>query len=141
MKNYLTRGRSSARILLGGQNFQSVSKEWFTLNPNFEEGITEIIINLDRATAYESTRFKDFAAEVIENGNRKIILNMTKCKMIDSAFMGSMILILKKINSLNGKFKLVANTQNMPVSLSNTSLNEVFDIYPNVESAIFSLKQ
>ncbi len=141
MKNYLTRGRSSARILLGGQNFQSVSKEWFTLNPNFEEGITEIIINLDRATAYESTRFKDFAAEVIENGNRKIILNITKCKMIDSAFMGSMILILKKINSLNGKFKLVANTQNMPVSLSNTSLNEVFDIYPNKESAIFSIKQ
>lgn len=141
MKNYLTRGRSSARIMLGGQNFQAVTKEWFTFNPNVEEGIGEIIINLDRATAYESTRFKDFAAELLENGNRKIILNITKCKMIDSAFMGSMIFTLKKINSLNGKLKLVANTQNMPVSLSHTSLNEVFDIYPNKESAIFSLKQ
>jgi len=141
MRDYLTRGRTAPKILLGGQNFQSTTMEWFTVKTKSGDGIAEVVVNLDRATVYESKRFKDFVTEVIENGSKKIILNITKCKMIDSAFMGSMIIILKKLKTINGKLKLVSNTQNMPVSLSHTSLNEIFDIYPNTESAIFSIKQ
>ncbi|GBD92058.1 hypothetical protein BMS3Abin04_02791 [bacterium BMS3Abin04] len=141
MRDYLTRGRTAPKILLGGQNFQSTAMEWFTVKTKSGDGIAEVVVNLDRATVYESKRFKDFVTEVIENSNKKIILNITKCKMIDSAFIGSMIIILKKLKTINGKLKLVADTQNMPVSISHTSLNEIFDIYPNTESAIFSIKQ
>ncbi len=140
MRDYLLRSRRTPRVMLGGPVMPTVTEEWFSHKKLTPLNIVEININLEKGTNYEAKRFKAYLDTLLEEKNKNYILNLSKCGMLDSIFLGVIITFYKKIKEMNGNLKLVVDPNNTPVSLSKTTLGEIFDIYTQVEAALFSFK-
>jgi anti-anti-sigma factor len=55
----------------------------------------------------DAEEFKKILFKDIQTGWRKIIIDLTECKFIDSTFLGTIVIALKKITELGGKLRLV----------------------------------
>jgi len=97
------------------------------------------VVNLGRATLNEAGEFKKILFQDIETGWRQIIIDLTECEFIDSTFLGSIVISLKKINDLGGKIRLVGFQPEVGKMLQLTKMNHLFDIFETREEAIESL--
>lgn len=99
-----------------------------------------IHVYLNRATLAKAVSFKNFAGETINSGINKLIIDLSMCEYIDSTFLGAMVTLLKKVNSLNGDLRLVYNKNKEMPSLVFvlTRMDKVFKIFPNLQEALDS---
>ena len=65
------------------------------------------VVNLTRATLKEAEEFKLTLLHDIEEGAKKIVVDISECEFIDSTFLGALVVSLKKITSLGGDLRLV----------------------------------
>jgi len=96
------------------------------------------IVKLRRATLNEAGEFKQILLQDIDLGWRKIIVDLTICEFIDSTFLGTLVVILKKITGLGGELRLVGFQPNVNSMLQLTRMNRMFQSYPTKEEAINS---
>ncbi|MBA4251622.1 MAG: anti-anti-sigma factor [Chlorobiaceae bacterium] len=109
------------------------------IRENFEGVIVEVV-NLPRATLREAEEFKKILNEDIENGARKIIVDLTDCEFIDSTFLGALVVSLKKVTALGGDLKLVGFQPSVHSMFELTRMYRVFEAFPNKYEAIESFK-
>ena len=98
------------------------------------------IVNVTRATLYEAEDFKQILLQDIELGWRKIIVDLSLCEFVDSTFLGTLVVSLKKITGHGGKIKLVGFQSKVNSMFQITGLDHVFESYPTKEEAIKSFK-
>ena len=96
------------------------------------------IVNITRATLKEAEDFKQILLEDIESGWRKIIVDVTECEFIDSSFLGSLVVSLKRITSLGGDLRLVGFQPVVNSMFQLTRLDRVFESFFVREEAIKS---
>ena len=96
------------------------------------------VIDLDRATLLDVEEFKKILFEDIQTGWRKIIIDLTECKFIDSTFLGTIVIALKKITELGGKLRLVGIQPETQIMFQLTNMNRIFKIFENREDALQS---
>lgn len=101
---------------------------------------TVIIVDYDRATVYEAKEFYDYVQELIDDGKRKIVVDLENVYFIDSVFFGTLIKVLKKVNKDNGYVKLIVDYKSKPELLSISNFDGIFEIYPNLFEVISSNK-
>lgn len=99
------------------------------------------IVNLTRATLKEAEEFKLTLAQDIELGARKIIVDLTDCEFIDSTFLGSLVVSLKKITSLGGDLRLVGFQPAVHSMFELTRMYRVFEAYKTKEDAMLSFSK
>jgi bifunctional UDP-N-acetylglucosamine pyrophosphorylase/glucosamine-1-phosphate N-acetyltransferase len=75
---------------------------------------------------------------VLEGGNRKLLLNLTRLSYIDSAGMGALVSALKTIRERGGQFKLCSIVPKVLTLIETASLNRVFEILPDEASGLAS---
>jgi anti-anti-sigma regulatory factor len=97
------------------------------------------MINLSTATFSEAARFKKQLETDIDLGYKVIIVDFSNCSLLDSAFMGVLVITLKRLLRLNGTIKIIK-----PGLFSNPILNltgtiEIFELYESVDNAIASI--
>jgi anti-anti-sigma factor len=99
-----------------------------------------LVISILKSTAtyVESARFKQFLDTLIENGNRKIIVDLRKCKLVDSTFWGALIFAQRKIHNHNGSVRIVFDAQKQSVLVIATRMDKIFKMYEDVETAVDS---
>ena len=76
----------------------------------FREEIEDVIVitvNLKRATLAEAEEFKQVLINDIQRGFKKIVVDLASCEFIDSTFLGSLVVSLKKLTGLGGDLRLV----------------------------------
>lgn len=95
-------------------------------------------VYLTRATLAKAVSFKDFAMEVISAGSNKLVIDLSICEYIDSTFLGAMVALLKKVNSLSGDLRLVYNKETPSLVFVLTRMDKVFKIFPNLQDAVES---
>ena len=100
--------------------------------------ILVIIINLDRATLKEADTLKKQLTRSIEDGNLKIIIDLTACEFIDSSFLGALVHILKKCVKSNGDLKLVGFKPAVRSMFELTRMFRVFETHSNLKEAVES---
>lgn len=100
--------------------------------------VTVIHVYLTRATLIKAVNFKDFVGELITEGATKFVVDLSICEYIDSTFLGAMVALLKKVNSLNGDLKLVYNKETPSLVFVLTRMDKVFKIFPMLQEAIES---
>ncbi len=100
--------------------------------------ITVEIVNLTRATLKEAEEFKLTLAQDIEEGARKIVVDLRQCEFIDSTFLGALVVTLKKITALSGDLKLVGFQPAVHSMFELTRMYRVFEAYSTKEEAISS---
>jgi anti-sigma B factor antagonist len=85
--------------------------------------------------AYSSPSLKDKVVKEIENGTKKIVLNLTNVDYIDSAGLGVLVALLKRIKKEQGILRISGLKPNILKIFQLTRLNQIFDIYNTEEEA------
>ena len=106
-----------------------------------EERIGDVlveIVNLERATANEAAELKEKLSGAFNEGYKKIIIDLTECEFVDSAFLGVLVNSLKKVVKLDGDLKLIGFKPAVRSMFELTRLFRVFETYGNLQEAVKS---
>jgi len=93
---------------------------------------------LSRATLARALKFKDLVTEAIGEGATKLVIDLSICEYIDSTFLGAMVSLLKKVNSLNGDLKLVYSKDMPSLVFVLTRMDKVFKVFNSLDDALES---
>lgn len=76
--------------------------------------------------------------EVVKNGGKKIILNLSDVNYIDSSGIGELVSTYTTVTNAGGQLKLLNLTKKIQELLSITKLLTVFSVYQSEQDAIAS---
>ena len=76
--------------------------------------------------------------ELLEGGQKHILLNLEKVKYMDSAGIGELVACYKRAKEKNGTVKLLKPTGKVYDLLQLTKLEEVFDTFDDEREALVS---
>jgi len=96
------------------------------------------IVNLTRATCKEALDFKDVLSLDVESNFKKIVIDIRQCEFIDSAFLGAMVFIKKRLFEMGGDLRIVKSHSNVRTIMEKVGTNRFFSIYDSIESAVRS---
>jgi anti-sigma B factor antagonist len=77
---------------------------------------------------------------LIEEGKKKVLLNMSGVGYIDSSGIGELVSSYTTVNKEHGQLKLLNLTQKLQDLLAITKLLTVFDVYESEDEALNSYK-
>ena len=118
---------------------QSVEFEDFT-----REVVGDVLVesvNFSRATVKEAAIFKDRLVYDILKNNIKIVIDLSHCEYIDSTFLGSLVVVLKKMTERGGEIKYVIPQPSAVYLFKITGLYGVLNLYRNKAEAIESFNK
>ena len=95
-------------------------------------------VDLSRASLNEAEEFKKVLAEDIAKGYKKIIVDLSECDFIDSTFLGTLVVSLKKVTSIGGDLRLVGFKPAVHSMFELTRMYRVFETFKSKEEAIQS---
>lgn len=102
------------------------------------EDVAVIHVFLNRATLAKAVKFKEFVTDVINEGTNKFVIDLSICEYLDSTFLGAMVALLKKVNSMNGDLRLVYNREMPSLVFVITRMDKVFKIFNQLDEALAS---
>lgn len=76
--------------------------------------------------------------ELVEQGNKKVIINMKEVGYIDSSGMATMVEILQQIKGIEGELKLAEASEKIQELFEMVRLKDIFDITDTEEEALSS---
>ncbi len=98
-------------------------------------------VNFSRATLKEAKELKDILFDGIDIGERKIIVDLSMCEFVDSTFMGTLVVSLRKVNALNGDLKLVELHPSARALFELARLFRIFETFNSKEEAMESFSK
>ena len=96
------------------------------------------VVNLSRATMKEAEEFKNFIFKHIDEGFKKIVVDLDKCSFIDSTFLSTLVTSLKSLTAKGGNMKLCSVGSEVQSLLELTGTHRVFQIFPTKKEALRS---
>ncbi len=100
--------------------------------------VTYIQVNIPRATLSEAEEFKNLLISEIDEGSRKIVVDLSACEFIDSTFLGTLVVSLKKLTALEGDLRLVGFQPAVHSMFELTRMYRVFESFKSKEEAVSS---
>jgi len=107
----------------------------------YVDGVFVIAVNLSYGTLNEAKPFRKMVKEDINSGHTKLVIDLSKCDYIDSAFFGAIIVASKKLIDIGYKLKVVKPTIVGEYIFTYTDYSKVFDKYKTREEAIKSFDE
>jgi anti-anti-sigma factor len=95
-------------------------------------------VNLEKATFQEAIEFKSLIDEEIDLGFLNIIISLNGCESFDSAFIGVLVVIWKKVRTKGGSLKLVKLGKFDHSVLHLTGAIEILEKYDSIQEALES---
>jgi len=105
-----------------------------------KEGCTVLSFHEERLDAHNSKELKDYLLSLYENGAKKLILDLTEVRFVDSSGLGSLLSGHKNAGLREGRFVLVGVQSRVQSMFELTRLTRVFEIYRGVEEALANIK-
>ena len=96
--------------------------------------VVVITVNLKRATMVEAEEFKQVLVNDIQRDFKKIVVDLSSCEFIDSTFLGSLVVSLKKLTGLGGDLRLVGFHSMFEL----TRMYRVFESFKSADEAVQS---
>lgn len=96
-------------------------------------------VNLSQATYAEAMQFRKILELDVELGYRTLIVDLSNCNSLDSAFIGVLVVVLKKLVRIGGSLKILKPDLFTNSILNLTGTIEIFEIYESLELAISSI--
>ena len=87
---------------------------------------------------YSAPQFKETLVSGIDEGARRIIVDLTGVTFIDSTALGVLVSGAKRVRPLNGSLDIVCDDENITRIFEITGLDRIFGIYPSREEALKS---
>lgn len=103
-----------------------------------KEGDILIVKPLEkRLDAHTAVDFRKKMAEFIDNGNERIVLNLSEVNFIDSSGLGAIVSTLKKLGG-KGDLAICCAQENVMGMFRLTRLERVFKMSDNEEQAVIA---
>lgn len=105
-----------------------------------KNGVTIVVPQGPRLDAEVAGNFRDLLLSRIENGDRKLILDLPAVDFIDSSGLGALVSALKHLKQLDrgGDIRLANVQPSVGAVLEIIRLNRVFSQFSSVEDAVHS---
>ena len=107
---------------------------------NENNGVILVQVNLSRATLKEAEEFKTILMKDINDGKKKIVVDLSGCEFIDSTFLGTLVISLKKVTSIGGDIKLVGFKPAVRSMFELTRISKVFETFESTNDAVRSFQ-
>jgi anti-sigma B factor antagonist len=88
---------------------------------------------------YTAPEFKERLVQVIEDGKKQLVVDLSKATFIDSTTLGVLVGGVKRLRTNDGQLSLVCSDRNITKIFEITGLDRVFTIYPTREEAVAKL--
>jgi anti-sigma B factor antagonist len=85
---------------------------------------------------YTAPEFKQQLLEVIGEGAKEVVVDLTDTTFIDSTTLGVLVGGVKRLRSNDGQLSLVCGDRNITKIFEITGLDKVFTIYPSRADAL-----
>jgi anti-sigma B factor antagonist len=85
---------------------------------------------------YTAPEFKERMVQVIEQGKKQVVVDLSKATFIDSTTLGVLVGGVKRLRPNEGQLSLVCSDRNITKIFEITGLDRVFTIYPTREEAL-----
>jgi anti-sigma B factor antagonist len=89
---------------------------------------------------YTCSRLREAILDLIENGESRIVIGMSKVNYIDSSGLGTLVGGLRRVGELNGGLAISGASEQIKKVFSITGLNKVFRLFDDDASAARSLE-
>jgi len=106
----------------------------------YKKGLSVFKVELKRATYKDSEEFKEFLVKELQNKPKGVVIDLSQCEFIDSAFLGSILYGSKIISNNGGELRLVACHMDTEALLDLTGISKLIQVYESVNEAEKSLK-
>lgn len=136
MKTKIFNSSSQNGIYLSDQYYQSKRIKKYRSIYDTKINKTIVMVEIDRATVYESKEFYEYIKELLEEGKNNLIIDLDDVYFMDSVFFGTLIKLYKEITNKLGSMKLIVDYNSKPELLSISNFQGIFEIYPNLFEAI-----
>ncbi len=103
-----------------------------------KNGVIVEVVNLSKATMEQAKEFKTILNEHIDQGQLSFVIDLKMCEFIDSTFLSTLILSLKRTSAMGGDIKLVLPNNDIYSMFDSTGMFKVFQIYESVQDAVDS---
>ena len=90
---------------------------------------------------YTAPEFKERLVQVIEDGKKQLVVDLSKATFIDSTTLGVLVGGVKRLRPGGGHLALVCTDQNISKIFEITGLDRVFPIHETRDEALSSVKQ
>ena len=88
---------------------------------------------------YTAPEFKERLVQVIEDGKKQLVVDLSKATFIDSTTLGVLVGGVKRLRPSGGSLALVCTDQNISKIFEITGLDRVFPIHESREKALESV--
>jgi anti-sigma B factor antagonist len=85
---------------------------------------------------YTAPEFKERMVQIIDDGKKQVVVDLTKATFIDSTTLGVLVGGVKRLRPMGGSLALVCSDQNILKIFEITGLDRVFPIHDSRESAL-----
>ncbi len=101
-------------------------------------GIIVVSVNLTRATLSEADEFKQILLGYMDQKYFRFVVDLSQCEFIDSTFLGSLVVTLKKVTVLGGDLKLVGFQPAVQSMFELTRMYRIFEAFTDKQLAVNS---
>ena len=88
---------------------------------------------------YTAPEFKERMVQVIEQGKKQVVVDLSKATFIDSTTLGVLVGGVKRLRTNDGQLSLVCSDRNITKIFEITGLDRVFAIHGTREEAVSKL--
>ena len=85
---------------------------------------------------YTAPEFKERLVQVIEDGKKQLVVDLSKATFIDSTTLGVLVGGVKRLRPVGGSLSLVCTDQNITKIFEITGLDRVFPIHGSRDEAL-----
>lgn len=101
-----------------------------------QNGQIVIGVNEERLDAHNSAELKDRFMRLLEEGGRRLVVDLSIVKFIDSSGLGALLSGYKNATQRGGTLVLSGLQPRVRAMFELTRLNRVFEIYPRLQEAL-----
>jgi anti-sigma B factor antagonist len=98
--------------------------------------IVHVEDNLDQSNCLE---LQSRVISLIAHGRRDIVINLAGARYVNSAGIGVLVFISNLLKRYNRKLKLTALQPNVAAIIKTTHLDEMWEVYEDLDQAVASL--
>jgi anti-sigma B factor antagonist len=108
----------------------------FSISDEAVDQDTHVIELGGEVDLYTAPEFKERMVQVIEDGKKRVVVDLTKATFIDSTTLGVLVGGVKRLRPAGGSLALVCTDQNICKIFEITGLDRVFPIHPSRDEAL-----
>ena len=95
-------------------------------------------VNLKRATVMETDEFREIILKDINEGWKKLVVDVEKCTFMDSTFLGSLLIGLKALTKIGGDLRIAGAKGDSQAIMELTGTSRVFKSFDSLDEAVSS---